>query len=73
MFYSIYPLENIMETKEKDIELYQLKMNQSLSLLVEKKTAETYSVHQVISSDPADYLNKKIQPGNILKLNLQLN
>ena len=70
--YSIYDEEVIYDGWDDFEPEYEILEYKGLKLQVEKISEKQVKINQVISSDPQDFLNENIAPGNTLNLNLQL-
>jgi len=65
MLYTIIPVELVLEGLEDLSACQEITYNGSL-LMVRPIGLQQVQVVQLISSDPADYLNPELQPGRIL-------
>lgn len=68
MLYTIIPYELIFEQKEDIRNNYTEIMLENGHLLVEKIDNINYRILRLYSTNPADYLNKKYNPGNIINI-----
>lgn len=66
ILHTIIPLEKIMD-KIKYPGKRLTTMNINGTLLEGEKNGDYFKIHRVISSDPNDYLDKSVTPGNCIK------
>ena len=68
MFYTIMPLEVVMEGSETFEPVYsEMSWKNGGTLLVEEMGQNQAKVVRLISSDPLDYLDPAVQPGCIIE------
>lgn len=68
MFYSIIPAEIVFDEWDgKELEKYTEITYEDCQVIVEPLVDNQARIVQLISSDPADFLNTKVQPGTMIK------
>ncbi|MFW5982021.1 MAG: YlzJ-like family protein [Halanaerobiaceae bacterium] len=71
--YSIYPPEMVFEDYDDyNPEYEEIPLDNGVILLMERINDQELKVCQLISSNPQDYLRIDIQPGTIIKSNINL-
>jgi len=71
--YSIYPSELLFaDFDDFEVNYEELTLEDGTTIMVERIDDKQVKVSQIISSDPQCFLRKDIQPGTILKTNLQI-
>ncbi|MEJ6951654.1 YlzJ-like family protein [Natronospora cellulosivora (SeqCode)] len=71
--YSIYPPEAVFEDYDDyEIEYEEITLNDGVVLQMERINNQELKVSRIISSNPQNYLRTDIQPGTIIKSNLEL-
>lgn len=66
ILHTIIPLEKIMDKiKYPGKKLTTVNINGTV--LEGERNGDYFKIHRIISSDPYDYLNKSISPGNCIK------
>lgn len=66
MYYSIMPIEDLIDIEE-DKKLYSYEEYSIKNGVLEVyKAGNDYTVKRIISTDPASYLNNTFQPGTVL-------
>lgn len=65
MMHTIMPLEVVFEQANTPLTVQEIS-HAGVSLLVEPQTNGKNRVQRIISSNPADYLNPQLQPGNLI-------
>lgn len=66
MLWTVMPLNMVMDGSESYQPAYAEIPWKNGTLLVEETGQSTARVVRLISSDPLDYLNPELQPGNII-------
>ncbi|MBS4008231.1 MAG: YlzJ-like family protein [Clostridium sp.] len=72
MLWTIVPLEVVLEGSESFQPAYTEIIRNNTRLVVEELGKNSAKIIRVISSNPIDYLNPAIQPGNIILMNNKL-
>ncbi|NLM51969.1 MAG: hypothetical protein GX197_03990 [Firmicutes bacterium] len=68
MLWTIMPLALVMEGSETFKPQYREIRRNNAIIIVEESDPVTAKIVRVISTNPSDYLNPALQPGNIIKL-----
>ncbi|NLZ93757.1 MAG: hypothetical protein GX922_07085 [Firmicutes bacterium] len=68
MLWTIIPVETVMAGLDNFQPQYKELTWKNKTLLVEPQGMAEAKVIRIISSDPLDYLNPQLQPGQIIKL-----
>lgn len=66
LLYTPMPLELIMEGSEKERVYHEVEYN-GVRLLVEPMDMTSGKIVRIMSTNPQDYLNSSLSPGNIIR------
>lgn len=71
--YSIYPAEMIFaDFDDFEVNYEEMTLDDGTTVMTERINDNQVRISKIISSDPKCFLRKDIQPGAILKTNLQI-
>ena len=66
LLYTPLPINTIMEGYDSEITIEEIKYN-GVTMQVEVLDNKSYKIIRIISSNPYDYLQPELQPGNIIE------
>lgn len=73
MYYSIYPMEMIMDEWDgQEMEEYQEITFENRRFVVKPLEDNQMEIVKIISSDPSDFLNGRYQPGSVIEMTPQI-
>ena len=71
--YSIFQSDFVFKEWEDFKPQYEIiEMDDGIKVQIERLNKDEVKIIQILSSDPQDYLNNSLVPGNIIKSRLQL-
>lgn len=65
MMHTVMPMEVIFPAQDQAVSLHEMPY-QGTNLLVEQMPDGRNRIQRIISSNPQDFLNPRMQPGNII-------
>ena len=72
MLYTIMPIGSVMNHEELDTQYEYQEVSLENNILQLYKTGNEYTIKRIVSTNPSDYLDDRLSPGNILN-EMQLN
>lgn len=68
MLWTVMPLEIVLEGSDSFVPKYNEITWKESTLVVEPLEMSTARVIRIISTNPQDFMNPQVQPGNIIKI-----
>lgn len=67
-FYTILPVEQVFPHEPTVHSNYFEMTYNGVNVVVEHDGGKTFRIHRIISTDPLDFLNEKVQPGALISI-----